>query len=53
MPHQQGEVYEYLPTENLGPEREGEYDHRALIVEKMGEVVEAIGCVMNASCFMS
>lgn len=32
MPFLQGEVYRYLPTENLGAKREGEYRHRALIV---------------------
>jgi mRNA-degrading endonuclease toxin of MazEF toxin-antitoxin module len=28
----QGEVYRYLPTDDLGPAREGEHGHRALIV---------------------
>jgi mRNA-degrading endonuclease toxin of MazEF toxin-antitoxin module len=32
MPYHQGEVYRYLPTENLGSEREAEYRHRALVV---------------------
>jgi mRNA-degrading endonuclease toxin of MazEF toxin-antitoxin module len=28
----QGEIYRYRPNENLGKEREGEYNHRVLIV---------------------
>ena len=32
MPFSQSEVYRYLPTENLGPEQEGEYKYRVLIV---------------------
>lgn len=32
MPYLQGEVYRYLPTINVGPESEGEFGHRVLIV---------------------